>query len=253
MRSHVYAQVFIYGLGPLEKSFLLAAKNEDWDIPAVVASSEKLEYVSSTIPWHVGAAVNEDNESHDVEFFGPPSAYWDTAFQKLWHELPSYHAASTFAMGLALVHAIEECGCTDSKGLIETMRSTRIKTMYGPVRFDANGQNEGVYHVQQAIKAKVAHDLELPHALAHDPEEEAFTMLPASKLVYPMPSWKSKVWSKERCSVGQAGRWDNVTGSLLCTNCTLGYANPTPSDADGAECAACLPGTRHFMPTSNHP
>jgi hypothetical protein len=112
----------------------------------------------------------------------------------MFQQEPTYHAAATFASGIALIHAIEECDCLDTAGIIAELRTMSILTGYGLLSFDENGQNSGGY---------VTHQLRLDQSLG--------TLTSSKDLVYPMPTWENRhAGSYRLASAGPAIKQNNA-------------------------------------------
>ena len=77
-----------------------------------------------------------------------PTAKWkgskefDEAFFKLTGAHPAYHAMEAYATLLVAVAAIEKAGRPDATAIRDAIRGVEIpETPFGPVKFDARGQN----------------------------------------------------------------------------------------------------------------
>jgi branched-chain amino acid transport system substrate-binding protein len=56
---------------------------------------------------------------------------------------PDYVHASCAAAAVVLQDAIERAGSTDKKKVRDELAKTDVTTFYGPVKFSANGMNQG--------------------------------------------------------------------------------------------------------------
>jgi branched-chain amino acid transport system substrate-binding protein len=76
-----------------------------------------------------------------------PSAKWagskefDDAYFKLSGGHPAYHAMQAYAALLVAADAIKNANSTEPKALADAIRKEHIDTPFGPIAFDAKGQN----------------------------------------------------------------------------------------------------------------
>ena len=76
-----------------------------------------------------------------------PTAKWagskefDDAFTKLTSTHPAYHAMEAYAALLVAADAINHAKSDQPKAIAEAIRQEKLETPFGPVAFDAKGQN----------------------------------------------------------------------------------------------------------------
>jgi branched-chain amino acid transport system substrate-binding protein len=76
-----------------------------------------------------------------------PTAKWpgskelDDAYAKLTGAHPAYHAAEAYAALLVAADAITRAPSNQPAAIADALRTTRLATPFGPVQFDAKGQN----------------------------------------------------------------------------------------------------------------
>ena len=217
------------------------AQQLDWSLKALVVTQETDvpdgddgDYVSYTTPWH--PHLVQPNSSDRFEQFGPTSSEFDGMYRTRWRRAPEYQAASTFATGVVLLHAMESCRCTDPGGVAAAlMRPFGLYTNYGLVQFDETRRNTGIYHTLQKKVQKGGVD--------------------PITIVFPAPTWKRRacerksLLGKDRCGgLGVclddgscrciAGSGPSADGGCLSLPCPKGWARSDPM----MECEPCPPG-----------
>jgi branched-chain amino acid transport system substrate-binding protein len=76
-----------------------------------------------------------------------PSAKWegskqfDEAYFKLANTHPAYHGMQAYAALVVAADAIKNAGSEDPKKIADAIRTEHINTPFGPIAFDAKGQN----------------------------------------------------------------------------------------------------------------
>ncbi|NOZ84308.1 MAG: amino acid ABC transporter substrate-binding protein [Epsilonproteobacteria bacterium] len=109
--------------------------------------------------------------------FGTASEFAKT-FKAAYGYAPDYHAASAVAGALAFQSAITKANSLDPKKVRDALASLDLKTMYGEVKFQANGQIAKGQAVIQVQNGK---------AYAVFPKQIA-----QKGLLYPAPSWDKR-------------------------------------------------------------
>ncbi len=89
---------------------------------------------------------------------------------------PDYHNAAGIACVSVLKYAIEKAGTLDREKVREALTRSDLKTIYGTIRFNPDGQIKGTSIVLQILHGKV------------------FEVYPDTSIrsIYPMPSWKKR-------------------------------------------------------------
>lgn len=93
----------------------------------------KAEYVIGPTQW-------ERTMSWEGPYFGTAAAYGDK-YEARWDEAPTYQAAESTAVGLAIQAAIEEVDTLDMDAVRQALFDLDIMTFYGPINFDDTGKN----------------------------------------------------------------------------------------------------------------
>ena len=75
-----------------------------------------------------------------TDVFGTP-ANFAQLYQAKYHAAPSYQAAESAACGLAFQSAITQAGSIDAQKVRSALASLNVTTFYGPIQFNANGEN----------------------------------------------------------------------------------------------------------------
>lgn len=113
-----------------------------------------------------------------------PTAKWagskefDDAFFKLTNSHPAYHAMEAYATLVTAVAAIDAAKSADSTAIRDAIRKVDIQTPFGPVKFDAKGQNPHPLLITQVQNGQYK---------AVFPAEAAET-----KPVIPTPAWSER-------------------------------------------------------------
>jgi branched-chain amino acid transport system substrate-binding protein len=76
--------------------------------------------------------------------FGPTSAEFVKGFQAKYHEVPDYHAASGYTVGIILQHAIEQAKSLDTKKVAAALNATDVTTFFGHIKFATDSANHGL-------------------------------------------------------------------------------------------------------------
>ena len=98
------------------------------------------------------------------------------AFKAKYNYDPDYHNASAVAVLAVYKNALEKAGTLDPKKVRDEIAKTAIETVYGPVKFNPNGQIKGSSVVLQIQNGQV------------------YQVYPkgTKKPIYPMPAWKAR-------------------------------------------------------------
>jgi poly [ADP-ribose] polymerase 10/14/15 len=136
------------------------------------------------------------------------SAEFANRYQTRYKSEVSYQGASVFASGASLVAAIEVADSLNTEKVAEALRGLQLREFYGPVAFNAYGQNEmdmlGLQYAPGSQEAEVVYP------------QSAVT---GGNLTYPMPTW-----AQRRCRVlGPKKTWEDsvdVTIDTLARECS---------------------------------
>lgn len=115
-------------------------------------------------------------QKHKDHWFGDSQAF-AAAYKTRFGYQPDYHAASAVADVEAYVHAIEAAGSLDPKKVRDELAKVNFESLYGPIRFAANGQ---ISLPQTAVQ------------IQHKEVVPIFSTKLLSKPVYPMTAWSKR-------------------------------------------------------------
>lgn len=76
--------------------------------------------------------------------FGPTVPEFIKSFEAKYHMVPDYHAASGYAAGLILQHAIETAGSLDTKKVAAALNKMDVTTFFGPMKVDTDPAHHGL-------------------------------------------------------------------------------------------------------------
>jgi branched-chain amino acid transport system substrate-binding protein len=100
-------------------------------------------------------------------------------FEKEYKRAPSYQVAESAAAAMVFADAFSRAKDLSPEAVRDAISATDLKTFYGPIKFDASGQNAGkpmiMFQVQNG-QYKVVYPAEVANA----------------QLIYPMPSWSKR-------------------------------------------------------------
>jgi branched-chain amino acid transport system substrate-binding protein len=111
------------------------------------------------------------------------TAEFNTRYEDMWGDNPSYQAAGAAAASLALTIAIEAAGSLDTEAVRNALLDLDVVTFYGPIDFDEKGRN-------------IAKPMSAFQYQGGEPGSDMTTRFlvgPAeatwNELVYPAPAW----------------------------------------------------------------
>ncbi len=109
----------------------------------------------------------------------PGSAQFAEKFKAKYGSTPAYHAVQAYTALKVMVDAVKKAGKWDSIAIRDALKATDMpQTTFGPVKFDARGQNEHPVLVTQIQKGK--------YVIVH-PKSEA-----TGDPVVPTPKWSER-------------------------------------------------------------
>ncbi len=86
----------------------------------------------------------ESAAQQNLSYFGPSSAEFIAAYQALFQEAPTYHAAGGYTAGLILQQAIESTGSLDTVQIKAALDQMNIMTFFGHILFDTHPDSHGL-------------------------------------------------------------------------------------------------------------
>jgi branched-chain amino acid transport system substrate-binding protein len=115
--------------------------------------------------------------------FGPTSAEFIKAFEAKYHQVPDYHAASGYTVGMILQHAIEQAKSLDTKKVAAALNATDVTTFFGHVKFETDAGHHGL---------QAEHSMVLGQWLKANGKLEKQVVWPeaaaSAKMLYPIPA-----------------------------------------------------------------
>lgn len=95
--------------------------------------------------WEPLAAFTAESAAEaGVDWFGPSSETFVTAYEAAYNEEPSYHSAGGYAAGLILQKAIEDADSTNPDAIKQALEAMNVMTFYGQVNFDTSEEAHGL-------------------------------------------------------------------------------------------------------------
>jgi branched-chain amino acid transport system permease protein len=104
-------------------------------------AGEAAEYTISVTQW-----------TPDAQWTG--SREWAERFRARFGAEPAYHSVQTYVTLKILADAIQRAGTTERGQLREAIRATRMDSIFGPISFDATGQNDHPVAITQVLNGK---------------------------------------------------------------------------------------------------
>jgi branched-chain amino acid transport system substrate-binding protein len=86
--------------------------------------------------------------------FGPTTAEFAKAFQAKYNALADYHAATGYAGGMILQHAIEQAGSIDPEKVTAALNATDVTIFFGHVKFATDPEHHGTQIAHQMVLAQ---------------------------------------------------------------------------------------------------
>ena len=109
----------------------------------------------------------------------PGSAQFAEKFKARWGAIPAYHAVQAYTALKVMAEAVKKAGKWDPIAIRDALKATDMpQTTFGPVRFDARGQNLHPVLVTQIQKGK--------YVIVH-PRAEA-----TGEPILPTPKWNER-------------------------------------------------------------
>ncbi|HZD92204.1 MAG TPA: amino acid ABC transporter substrate-binding protein [Pseudolabrys sp.] len=76
--------------------------------------------------------------------FGPTGPEFVKGFEAKYHMVPDYHAASGYAVGMILQHAIEKAGSLDTNKVTAALNAMDVTTFFGKTKFATDAKHHGL-------------------------------------------------------------------------------------------------------------
>jgi branched-chain amino acid transport system substrate-binding protein len=109
----------------------------------------------------------------------PGSAEFAKKFQARYGSIPAYHAVQAYAALKVMADAVKRAGKWDPTAIRDALKATDLpETIFGPIKFDARGQNQHRVLVTQVQKGQ--------YQIVH-PKAEA-----TADPIVPTPKWSER-------------------------------------------------------------
>jgi branched-chain amino acid transport system substrate-binding protein len=86
--------------------------------------------------------------------FGPTTAEFAKGFEAKFHAKADYHAASGYASGAILQHAIEQAQSIDPEKVAAALNATDVTTFFGRIKFSTDPGSHGLQIAHQMVLAQ---------------------------------------------------------------------------------------------------
>jgi branched-chain amino acid transport system substrate-binding protein len=109
----------------------------------------------------------------------PGAAEFAAEFEAKYGYLPQYHSAEAYAALLLAADALRRAGSLERPSVRQSLQATDLLTVFGPIRFDDQGQNDHPMLVTQVVDGRFI--------TVYPPEVAVQTA------VYPLPLWQERL------------------------------------------------------------
>lgn len=152
-----------------------------FDIPMIAMSSCLPGRVEDLKPKsdHILCAAQWDPYLNYADRFFASSVDYVISYNLKYNMIPPYQSAGASAALIVLADAIERAQSLDSERVRDALAQTKLKTLYGEIRFDAEKNNAKPMILYQIMNGIYKIVYPLPAAW--------------SQLLFPMPSWQERV------------------------------------------------------------
>jgi len=86
--------------------------------------------------------------------FGPTGAEFVKAFEDRFKAPPDYHAASGYAGGILLQHAVEQAGSIDADKVVAALNAMDVTTFYGRYKIATDAAHHGLQTAHEMVLAQ---------------------------------------------------------------------------------------------------
>lgn len=131
----------------------------------------------------------------------PGSREWAVAFKARSNYEASYHSIQTYVTMKVFADAVARAGSTERLKIRDAIRDTRMDSVFGPISFDQNGQNDHPVAITQVLGGKFV-TVWPPEAAVRQP-------------ILPTPPWSARagVLGDSGTQSGQPSKLPSVTRS----------------------------------------
>ncbi|HLY99346.1 MAG TPA: ABC transporter substrate-binding protein [Candidatus Angelobacter sp.] len=136
----------IYFCSYLVDAATLMRQAQEVDLNPRYYTSAGTGFAAAEFPGPKGAGKNAEYTFSTSQWL--PEAQWagsrefDAEFFKRYGAHPAYHAMQAYISLRVVAQAISDAQSADSVKIRDTIRNLNISTAFGPIRFNANGQNQ---------------------------------------------------------------------------------------------------------------
>jgi branched-chain amino acid transport system substrate-binding protein len=135
----------VYYASYLLDAITLMRQSQEVDFNPKFITSAGTGFSSAEFPTDKGAGKYAEYTYSVAQW--TPTAKWagskefDEAFFKLTSTHPAYHATEAYVALLVAADAINRAKSAEPKAIADAIRATKLDTAFGPIQFDAKGQN----------------------------------------------------------------------------------------------------------------
>ncbi len=173
----------IYFASYLLDAGTLMRQAQEVDLNPKYYTSAGTGFAAAEFPTPKGAGKNAEYTFSVSQWL--PDAKWqgskefDSEYFKRYKSHPAYHAIQAYESLHAAAHAINDAKSLDSAKIRDAIRNLNLSsTPFGPVKFDANGQNQHEVLITQVQAGK--------YTVVYPPE------VAAGKPIIPAPRWNQR-------------------------------------------------------------
>ncbi len=173
----------IYFCSYLFDATTLMRQSQEVDLNPKYYTSAGTGFAAAEFPTAKGAGKNAEYTFSVSQWLPdapwPGSREFDAAYFKRTGTHPQYHAMQAYQSLLTAVQAINNAQSLDATKVRDALKNIDLKTSaFGPVKFDANGQNQHVVLITQVQGGK--------YVVVYPPN------VAASKPIIPAPPWSKR-------------------------------------------------------------
>jgi branched-chain amino acid transport system substrate-binding protein len=173
----------IYFCSYLLDATTLMRQSQEVDLNPKYYTSAGTGFAAAEFPTAKGAGKNAEYTFSVSQWLPdapwPGSKEFDTAYFKRTGTHPQYHAIEAYQSLLTMTQAIGRAKSTDATKVRDALKGLDLKaSAFGPVKFDANGQNQHVVLITQVQSGK--------YVVVFPPK------IAVGKPVIPAPTWSKR-------------------------------------------------------------
>lgn len=173
----------IYFCSYLLDATTLMRQSQEVDLDPKYYTSSGTGFAAAEFPTAKGAGKNAEYTFSVSQWLPeapwPGSKEFDAEYFKRFGSHPAYHAIQAYESLLVVAQAINSAKSLEPAKIRDAIKSTNLKTSaFGPVKFDANGQNQHVVLITQVLGGQ--------YKVVYPPD------VADAKPVIPAPKWSDR-------------------------------------------------------------